>query len=101
MKIFLLPDASYVCEVSSCSTVYKRYKEALEEKKAEEKLSVENMKRKAMFIEVKELKNKRRKFEVDVDMVERNADELCEKAEKESCSLDAQIRDKEEHLKSL
>ena len=68
---------------------------------AEEKLSVENEKRKAMFNEVKELKNKRRKFEVDVDMLERNADELCEKSEKGSCSLDAQIRDIEEYLKSL
>ena len=72
------------------------------------------------------LNDKRRKFELDRYMLERNADELCEKAEKESskiahdlivksnalrrdarlkkgemCSFDAQIRDKEEHLKSL
>ena len=64
-------------------------------------MSVENEKRKALFNEVKELKHKRRKFEGGVDMLERNSDELCKKAEKESCSLDAQIRDKEENLKSL
>ena len=64
-------------------------------------MSVENEKRKAMFNEVKELKHKRKKFEVDLDMLERNSDKLFKKTEKESCSFDAQLRDKEEHIKYL
>lgn len=71
----------------SGSRAWRRYLEALEEKKKFEQESETNRKRKRIQEEVKELVIKKRKMELDIDLLIRTADELSEKAEGENAKV--------------
>ena len=64
----------------SCGKAWQKYSAAMELKKKEAEMSEEGLKRKRKHEEIKDLVSKKKKIELDIDILLQKADALNEKA---------------------